>query len=101
MTTIPDPYAQLRDSVLQSVLDGRGESDQAIRHAAAEGRGAPGELQDLVDKIHTHPYTVTDEDIARLQSSYSEDQLFEVVVSAALGAAHRRLAAGLEALRDA
>jgi alkylhydroperoxidase family enzyme len=91
----------LRDRVLRSVLDGRGETDKAIRHAAAEGRGVPAELQELVEKIHVHAYKVTDEDIARLQSKYSEDQLFEIVVSAALGASHRRLSAGLEALRDA
>jgi hypothetical protein len=97
----PDPHAELRDRVLQSVLEGRGDTDSAIRRAASEGRGVPAELQELVEKIHLHAYKVTDEDVARLQSKYSEDQLFEIVVSAALGASQRRLAAGLEALRDA
>ena len=101
MTPIPDPHAALRDRVLQTVLDGRGETDSSLRHAAAEERGVPAELQALVEKIHAHAYKVTDEDVARLQTNYSDDQLFEVVVSAALGASRRRLDAGLEALRDA
>ena len=99
MTT--DPHAALRDRVLQLVLDGRGDTDPALRRAAAAGRGVPAELQSLVEKIHAHAYKVTDEDIARLQTTYSEDQLFEIVVSAALGASRRRLDAGLQALRDA
>ena len=36
-----------------------------------------------------------------LRGRYSEDQLFEVVVSAAFGAAEARLRAGLRALEDA
>lgn len=101
MATIPDPHAALRDRVLQLVLDGPGESDPALRRAAAEGRGVPDELAPFIEKIHAHAYKVTDDDIARLQASYSDDQLFEVVVSAALGASRQRLDAGLEALRDA
>jgi hypothetical protein len=97
----PDPYAALRDSVLQTALEGAGESDPAIRRAAAKGTGVPGDLETLVSKIHHHPYRVTDEDVAALQPKYGDDQLFEIIVSAALGAAHQRLDAGLRALEDA
>jgi len=93
-----DPYATLRDQVLRGVLEGAGASDPAIRPAAADGAGLPADLQALVDTIHAHAYRVTDEDIARLRAAYGEDELFEVVVSAALGASRRRLLAGLEAL---
>jgi alkylhydroperoxidase family enzyme len=96
-----DPHAGLRDRVLQSVLQGAGESDPAIRRAAAEGSGLPADLQALVDKIHRHAYRVTDEDMARLRARYDDDQMFEIVVSAALGASWKRLLAGLEALEDA
>jgi alkylhydroperoxidase family enzyme len=54
-----------------------------------------------VDKIHRHAYRVTDEDIASLQAKYGDDQMFEIVVSAALGASRQRLLAGLEALDEA
>ena len=99
MTT--DPHASLRDRVLRRVLDGPGESDPAIRRATADGIGAPADLRPLVDKIHQHAYKVTDEDIARLQSRYGDDQVFEFVVSAALGASRKRLFAGLTALDEA
>lgn len=101
MVTIPDPHAALRDRVLQLVLDGPGECDPALRHAAADGRGVPQALAPLVEKIHAHAYKVTDDDIARLQADYSDDQLFEIVVSAALGASQHLLDVGLEALGDA
>ena len=99
---IPDPHASLRDRVLDRVLSGPGASAPALRRAAAEGTaGLPGALQELVDKIERHAYRVTDEDLARLRSSYDDDHLFEIVVSAALGASQRRLAAGLAALERA
>src|SRR2546421_227979 len=45
-------------------------------------------------------YTATDEDLAALQrAGHSDDALFEVTVSAALGAALARLERGLAALR--
>ena len=98
---INDPHASLRDRVLSGVLDGPGESDSALRHAAASGAGLPGELQPLVDKIHANAYKVTDDDVARLQAGYSDDSLFEIIVSASLGASHERLIAGLRALDEA
>ena len=97
----PDPHAVLREEVLQSVLRGDGESDPSIRVAAAEGTGVPVELSELVEKIHNHAYMVTDDDVARLKPKYSDDQLFEIIVSAALGASRRRLLAGLSALDKA
>ena len=97
---ITDPHARLRDRVLQSVLQGAGETDPAIRRAAAEGSGVPADLQALVDKIHHHAYKVTDDDVARVRAKYGDDQTFEIIVSAALGASRQRLLAGLEALDD-
>ena len=99
--TILDPHAALRDKVLQSVLDGVGESDTSLRRTAAEGTGLPPDLQALVDKIHRHAYQVTDDDVARLQKTYGDDRMFEIIVSAALGASRSRLFTGLAALEDA
>jgi alkylhydroperoxidase family enzyme len=98
---INDPHANLRDQVLKSVLSGPGESDPAIRNAVADGGNVPAELHVLIDKIHRHAYKVTDEDIKRLQAKYGDDQMFEIVVSAALGASRNRLLAGLNALDEA
>ena len=97
----PDPHAALRDTVLSNVLNGPGESEPSLRQAAADGAGVDPDLQSLVNKIHNHAYRVTDDDIARLQATHSDDELFEIVVSAALGASRRRLLAGLRALDNA
>src|ERR1700737_627451 len=96
-----DPHASLRDRVLESVLQSPGESDPAIRRAAAEGAGVLSDIKSLLDKIHRYAYKVTDEDIARAQEKYGDDQMFEIVVSAALGASRQRLLAGLKALEEA
>ena len=44
---------------------------------------------------------MTDDDVARLRAKYPDDQLFEIIVSAALGASLSRLRAGLQALDEA
>lgn len=96
-----DPHARLRDQVLARVLDGPAETDPALRQAAADGVGLPDDLQPLVHKIQTHAYKVTDGDIAKLQVAWGDDRLFEIIVSAALGASRKRLLAGLRALDEA
>jgi hypothetical protein len=96
-----DPHAELRDKVLDQVLTGAGESEPSARRAAAENRGLPEDLRPLIAKIHAHAYKVTDADIARLQPTYGDDKLFEIIVSAALGASRKKLLAGLDALAKA
>jgi hypothetical protein len=96
-----DPHASLRDSALKSVLDGPAHSDASLRNAAARNADLPNDLQYLVAKVHAHAYRVTDDDVARAQKVYGDDRLFELIVSAAMGASKRRLDAGLEALEDA
>jgi hypothetical protein len=98
---VNDPHAGLRDQVLQNVLQGEGESDPSIRAAAAEGRGVPAELEALVGKIHNHAYRITGEDIARVQTIHGDDPLFEIIVSACLGASRNRLLAALRTLDEA
>jgi len=97
-----DPHAPLRDEVFRQVIEGPGESDPAVRRAAAaNGTDVPPDLQSLVAKVHAHAYKVTDEDISRLQPKYGDDRLFEIIVSSALGASRQRLMAGLDALEEA
>ena len=98
---LTDPYATLRDRVTGTVLDGPGVAPPPLRRAAAAGRGLPPELQPLVDTIRAHAYRVTDDDVARPQAQHGDDVMFDIVVSAALGAAHDRLTAGLRALEEA
>jgi hypothetical protein len=96
-----DPHASLRQRVLASVLDGPGESEAAVRRAASAGTGIPDDLHPLVAKIHKHAYKVTDDEVGRAQAKYGDDHLFEIIVSAALGASEKRLVAALKALKNA
>jgi len=96
--TTSDPHAGLHDEVLDTVLRGPGQSEPAIRAAAAAGTGVPSDLQALVAKVQRHAYKVTDEDVARLAEKYGDDRMFEIIVSAALGAAEKRLRIGLSVL---
>lgn len=96
-----DPHLALRQRVVERVLGAPGHSDPALRAAAFAGRDLPADLAPLVAKIRAHAYQVTDADVARGQSTRGDDAMFEIIVSAALGAASERLAAGQRALERA
>ena len=56
----------------------------------------------LVDKVARHAYRVADEDITDARASgLSEDQVFEIVVCAAIGQATRQYDRALAALEAA
>jgi alkylhydroperoxidase family enzyme len=92
-------YARKQEAMIHAILDGKGETDPAMRRGAAAGKDLPAELVGYIGKVRRHAYKVTDEDVAALKAKgYTEDQLFELTVSAALGASLERLEAGLQAL---
>ena|SRR5687767_14773645 len=95
-----DTFAVLRSATARAVFETPGETLRELRQAVAAGT-PPAELVALVEKIHSHAYTVTDRDLDVLRASYSEDQLFEIIVAAAFGAAEQRLAAARRALEMA
>lgn len=71
----------------------------ALRHGASGSDGLRPELAPLVDKVARHAYRVTDEDVRSvLDRGRSEDEVFDVIVAAALGAGLARREAGLTAL---
>lgn len=93
-----DKYRALQQATLDAVLRGPGTTSPALRQQVARGEApaeAPAELQALVRKIRTEAWRVTDEDWAPLAARYSEDELFELVVAAVVGAADHRLQAAL------
>jgi alkylhydroperoxidase family enzyme len=72
----------------------------ALRHAARPERPAPAELHSYLEKVRLHAYQVTDSDIERVKAAgFSEDEIFEHTVAAAVAAGLERLDAGLAALR--
>jgi alkylhydroperoxidase family enzyme len=98
---VDDPYSSKVKRLKEAVLSGSGALDPAVRMAASLATGLPDALGPYVEKVARHAYQVTDEDITALrQAGYSEDQLFEVTVSAALGAGLVRLEAGLSVLQQ-
>jgi alkylhydroperoxidase family enzyme len=96
-----DPHAAVFDELFRQLLEGSADSAPEVRRAVARNQDVPADLRQLVDKVHKHAYRVTDEDVAQLQAEYGDDRAFEIIVAAALGAARKRLMAGLAALEDA
>jgi alkylhydroperoxidase family enzyme len=70
-----------------------------LREAAQPERPAPTEMQPYLDKVRRHAYRVTDREVEELKHhGFSEDEIFEHTVSAAVAAGLDRLEAGLRAL---
>jgi hypothetical protein len=95
-----DRFAPFRNATAAALLQGAGAAPADLRQAIARG-SAPPELLPLVQKIRLRPYAVTDQDLDAVRHRYTEDQLFEIIVAAAFGAAHEQLAAAHQALKDA
>lgn len=95
-------YSELVRRLREHVLLGAGETEPALRQALAASGAVPPELQTYADKVRRHAYRVTDEDIIALKrAGYSENAIFEITVSAAVGAALARLERGMSALKEA
>jgi alkylhydroperoxidase family enzyme len=71
-----------------------------LRAAAKPDRPAPRAFAPYLEKVRLHAYRITDADVQRLKDAgFSEDEIFEQTVSAAVAAGLERLDAGLAALR--
>jgi hypothetical protein len=105
------PAAKAARRLVDAVLGRRGRLDPsrrllALRHGAAatgvvaepgvEELGGGGEL---VDKVARHAYRVSEDDIAAAQrAGYSDDEVFDLIVSTAVGAGMARRALGHSAV---
>ena len=94
------PFSDLPLATRRAAIDGPGRTDPALRQQVASGQPPP-ELAALVQKVRDHAYKVTDGDVDALRARYSDDELFELIVAAAIGAAEDRLNAALTAVDDA
>jgi alkylhydroperoxidase family enzyme len=101
------PLPAKLQKAIAAILNQPGETELSLRRAVLErarsGEGqVPEALRDYVNKIADRPWTVRDEDFAQLRAAgYSEGQLYEVTLAAALGAGLQRFDAGLRALEEA
>jgi alkylhydroperoxidase family enzyme len=89
-------------ALVDRVLNGTGHASSELRARAFNNADLPRPLLGLIGKVATSPAQVTDADFAVAKASgVGEDQLFELVVSAAVGQSNRLYAAGLAALGEA
>jgi AhpD family alkylhydroperoxidase len=92
-----DVVADLRHAVLNAPAT----TGPALRVAAAAGDPLPEPWQSYATMVRDASYRITDTDMDRLTAAgYSEDQIFEVTVAAAVGAALRSFDAGRNALEQ-
>jgi hypothetical protein len=85
--------------LVKQILGADGKTSLSERRAAFENRGVGEPVRGLVDKIAKHACRIVDEDIAAAKASgLAEDQIFEIVVCAAVGQGIRHYETALAAL---
>jgi hypothetical protein len=95
-----DTYAGHWRRLEDAILRHAGMLAVSVRQSLASGQQIPEPLAVYVEKVARYAHRVTDDDVRALRAAgYCEDQIFEATLSIALGAAERRLQAGLAALR--
>jgi hypothetical protein len=93
---------RLRQRVIDRALNGPGHTAAEMRRTAFDNSGVDSRARVLVDKVASQAWTVTPADVAAVsRSGMTDDEVFEVVISAALGQSTRQLQAALAALDEA
>jgi alkylhydroperoxidase/carboxymuconolactone decarboxylase family protein YurZ len=111
-----DPFEGYRLALLKSIFESPGDLDPLVRQAIFARtadiqapdtfhpdsiEGVPKLLSMFADKVIQQAYKVTDTDVKRLLDlGYTEDAVFETIVSAAAGAGMLRIEQGLTAMKD-
>jgi hypothetical protein len=89
-------------ALVDRVLNAAGRTSAEQRAQAFSNADMPPPLGTLISKVATRPTTVTDADFAAAKAAgFTEDQLFELVIAAAVGQSARLYEAGLAALAEA
>lgn len=97
-----DRKRALQQDLVSRILEGPGRAAQSDRRAAFGNAEQREPLHTLIDKVAHRPTQVTNEDIAAVKASgLTEDQIFELVVCAAVGQASRQYDTALQALAEA
>ena len=94
--------ARLHRELIARVLGSTGTAPPDMRRAALDDTGLDEPMRTLVDKVARRSDQVTDDDFGAVRAAgLSEDQIFEVVVCAAIGQADREYANAVAALAAA
>jgi AhpD family alkylhydroperoxidase len=92
-------HGDAAENLCHSVLDAPGATDPALRTAAAAGGPLREPWQSYAMTVREASYKITGTDIDRLTAAgHSEEEIFEVTIAAAVGAATRSFDAGRRAL---
>jgi hypothetical protein len=94
--------SQQRKVLIGRVLYGAGTASQSERLAAFENIGLAEPLKTLIQKVANQATAVTDRDVAAVrESDLTEDQIFEIVICAAIGQSTRQYESARAALEAA
>jgi hypothetical protein len=96
---MPNTGRAAHQALVDRILTGEGTTSPQQRAAAFANADVPPPLHTLIDKVATSPTDITDADLD--VAGYTDDQVFELVVAAAVGRSARMYAAGLAALAEA
>ena len=97
-----DTKRWLHQRLVDRIRQGPGQAPAEQRRAAFDNAELPEPLRGLLDKVATRSAQVSDADFAAAtQAGYTDDQLFELVICAAVGESSRQYEAGLAALAEA
>jgi alkylhydroperoxidase family enzyme len=88
-----------RAAMVARIQKGDGEASREQRRAAFLNEGVEASLRALVSKVCEGAHEITEDDFTAVRAAgFSEDQVFEVCVCAAVGHATRQLDSALAAL---
>lgn len=106
-------HQEFMSQLIAAVYLGKGVTERSLRMAIKSAvtpgsdkletgdSAIPVALKPYLSKVGRHAYKVTDRDIQTLKAGgYSEEAIFELTVSAAVGAGLGRLQQGLTALNS-
>ncbi len=97
-----DRHADRLAALRAAVFEADALTDQTERAAAADGSELTVELASFLTTVRDASYRLADADVAGLQAAgHTDEEIFELTIAAALGAALHRLDVGLDAIRGA
>jgi alkylhydroperoxidase/carboxymuconolactone decarboxylase family protein YurZ len=102
MVSAEDKKRAIHDLLVNRILQGPGQAPADQRASAFDNAKLPEPLRALLDRVATRSTQVTDADFATaIEAGFTDDQLFELVICAAVGQSTRQYEAALAAVAEA
>lgn len=97
-----DNKRSMQHLLVNRILRGPGQAPADQRARAFDNAELPEPLRVLLNEVAANSAQVTDADFATaMEAGFTDDQLFELVICAAVGQSTRQYEAGLAALAEA